>query len=128
MAHTQTKGIEILVKNWFRDDLSSESDSNYFYNYEITIRNRLSYPVKLLSREWHVVHLLHGVSNVQGEGVVGETPTLMPGEKFTYVSGCELLNSVGRMYGKFFFKDLSSKELFYAEIPSFHLIYPPLLN
>ena len=128
MAHIQTKGIEILVKSWFRDDLSSESDSNYFYNYEITIRNRLSYPVQLLSREWNVVHLLHGVSNVSGEGVVGETPRLMPGEEFTYVSGCELLNSVGRMYGKFFFKDLSSKELFYAEIPPFNLIYPPLLN
>ncbi|OUT70515.1 MAG: Co2+/Mg2+ efflux protein ApaG [Crocinitomicaceae bacterium TMED16] len=128
MARTQTKGIEILVKNWFRDDLSLESDSNYFYNYEITIRNRLSYPVQLLSREWHVVHLLHGVSNVSGEGVVGETPTLMPGQEFTYVSGCELLNSVGRMYGKFFFKDLSTNDHFYAEIPSFNLIFPPLLN
>ena len=128
MARTQTKGIEILVKNWFRDDLSLESDSNYFYNYEITIRNRLSYPVQLLSREWHVVHLLYGVSNVSGEGVVGETPTLMPGQEFTYVSGCELLNSVGRMYGKFFFKDLSTKDHFYAKIPSFNLIFPPLLN
>lgn len=128
MTHTQTKGIEILVKNWFREDLSLESDSNYFYNYEITIRNRLSYPVQLLSREWHVLHLLFGVSTVRGEGVVGETPTLMTGEEFTYVSGCELVNSVGRMYGKFFFKDLSTEELFYAEIPSFNLIYPPLLN
>tara|TARA_B100000524_G_scaffold104094_1_gene50090 strand:+ start:8197 stop:8583 length:387 start_codon:yes stop_codon:yes gene_type:complete len=128
MTHTQTKGIEILVKNWFREDLSLESDSNYFYNYEITIRNRLSYPVQLLSREWHVVHLLFGVSTVRGEGVVGETPTLMPGEEFTYVSGCELVNSMGRMYGKFFFKDLSTEELFYAEIPSFNLIHPPLLN
>ena len=128
MTHTQTKGIEILVKNWFREDLSIESDSNYFYNYEITIRNRLSYPVQLLSREWHVLHLLFGVSTVRGEGVVGETPILMPGEEFTYVSGCELVNSVGRMNGKFFFKDLSTEELFYAEIPSFNLIYPPLLN
>jgi len=128
MTHTQTKGIEILVKNWFREDLSLESDSNYFYNYEITIRNRLSYPVQLLSREWHVLHLLFGVSTVRGEGVVGETPILMPGEEFTYVSGCELVNSVGRMYGKFFFKDLSTEELFYAEIPSFNLIYPPILN
>tara|TARA_B100001287_G_scaffold276630_1_gene288347 strand:+ start:9957 stop:10343 length:387 start_codon:yes stop_codon:yes gene_type:complete len=128
MTQTQTKGIEILVKNWFREDLSLESDSNYFYNYEITIRNRLSFPVQLLSREWHVMHLLFGVSTVRGEGVVGETPTLMPGEEFTYVSGCELVNSIGRMYGKFFFKDLTSKDLFYAEIPSFNLIYPPLLN
>ena len=114
MTQTQTKGIEILVKNWFREDLSLESDSNYFYNYEITIRNRLSFPVQLLSREWHVMHLLFGVSTVRGEGVVGETPTLMPGEEFTYVSGCELVNSIGRMYGKFFFKDLTSKDLFYA--------------
>ncbi|MBG38337.1 MAG: Co2+/Mg2+ efflux protein ApaG [Cryomorphaceae bacterium] len=128
MTHIQTKGIEILVSNWFREDLSNESDSNYFYNYEITIRNRLSYSVQLLSREWHVVHLLHGVSTVTGEGVVGEKPILMPGEEFTYVSGCELINSMGKMYGKFFFKDLTSKKIFYADIPSFNLIFPALLN
>tara|TARA_B100000768_G_C11236475_1_gene357480 strand:- start:346 stop:732 length:387 start_codon:yes stop_codon:yes gene_type:complete len=128
MTQIQTKGIEILVTNWFREDLSKESDSNYFYNYEITIINRLSYPVQLVSREWHVMHLLHGISTVSGEGVVGETPTLMPGQEFTYVSGCELINSMGKMYGKFFFRDLTSKELFYAEIPSFNLIYPALLN
>ena len=128
MTHIQTKGIEILVSNWFREDLSNESDSNYFYNYEITIRNRLSYSVQLLSREWHVVHLLHGVSTVTGDGVVGEKPILMPGEEFTYVSGCELINSMGKMYGKFFFKDLTSKKIFYADIPSFNLIFPALLN
>ena len=128
MTHIQTKGIEILVSNWFREDLSNESDSNYFYNYEITIRNRLSYSVQLLSREWHVVHLLHGVSTVTGEGVVGEKPILMLGEEFTYVSGCELINSMGKMYGKFFFKDLTSKKIFYADIPSFNLIFPALLN
>jgi len=128
MTYIQTKGIEILVSNWFREDLSNESDSNFFYNYEITIRNRLSYSVQLLSREWHVVHLLHGVSTVTGEGVVGEKPILMPGEAFTYVSGCELINSMGKMYGKFFFKDLTSKKIFYADIPSFNLIFPALLN
>ena len=128
MTYIQTKGIEILVSNWFREDLSNESDSNFFYNYEITIRNRLSHSVQLLSREWHVVHLLHGVSTVTGEGVVGEKPILMPGEAFTYVSGCELINSMGKMYGKFFFKDLTSKKIFYADIPPFNLIFPALLN
>ena len=128
MTYIQTKGIEILVSNWFREDLSNESDSNFFYNYEITIRNRLSHSVQLLSREWYVVHLLHGVSTVTGEGVVGEKPILMPGEAFTYVSGCELINSMGKMYGKFFFKDLTSKKIFYADIPSFNLIFPALLN
>jgi len=128
MTYIQTKGIEILVSNWFREDLSNESDSNFFYNYEITIRNRLSHSVQLLSREWHVVHLLHGVSTVTGEGVVGEKPILMPGEAFTYVSGCEVINSMGKMYGKFFFKDLTSKKIFYADIPSFNLIFPALLN
>ncbi|MDG1349803.1 MAG: ApaG domain [Crocinitomicaceae bacterium] len=128
MMHTQTKGIEISVSSWFRKDLFTEADSNFFYNYEITICNRLSYPVQLLSREWHVLHLLHGISTISGEGVVGETPTLMPNEEFSYVSGCEMVVSMGMMYGKFFFRDLSSDELFYADIPSFSLIYPVLLN
>jgi ApaG protein len=60
--------------------------------------------------------------------VVGETPTLMPGQEFSYTSGCELIVSMGMMYGKFFFKDLTSEELFYADIPAFSLIYPVLLN
>ena len=128
MTQTKTKGIEIIVSNWFREDLSNESNSKYFYNYEIIIRNRMNTAVQLLTREWHVVHLLHGVSNVSGEGVVGEKPILMPGEEFKYVSGCELINSMGNMYGKFFFKDLTTQEDFYAEIPSFNLVYPPLLN
>ena len=103
MTYTKTRGIEIIVSNWFRGDLSNESNANYFFNYEIIIRNRLSVPVQLLTREWHIVHLLHGVSTVSGEGVVGEKPVLSPGEEFKYVSGCELINSMGMMYGKFFF-------------------------
>ena len=128
MTYTKTRGIEIIVANWFRGDLSNESNANYFFNYEIIIRNRLSVPVQLLTREWHIVHLLHGVSTVSGEGVVGEKPVLSPGEEFKYVSGCELINSMGMMYGKFFFKDLDIDEIIYAEIPTFNLVYPVLLN
>lgn len=128
MTYTKTRGIEIIVSNWFRGDLSNESNANYFFNYEIIIRNRLSVPVQLLTREWHIVHLLHGVSTVSGEGVVGEKPVISSGEEFKYVSGCELINSMGMMYGKFFFKDLDIDEIIYAEIPKFNLVYPVLLN
>ncbi len=128
MTYTKTLGIEIVVSNWYREDLSNEANSNYFYNYEIIITNRLSVPVQLLTREWHVVHLLHGTSTISGEGVVGEKPVLLPGEEFKYVSGCELINSMGMMYGKFFFKNLDLEEIIYAEIPTFNLVYPDLLN
>ena len=81
-----------------------------------------------MTREWHVKHLLHGVSEVSGKGVVGQQPILLPGESFEYTSGCELISSIGSMKGTFYFVNIETKELFQAHISEFNLVYPPLLN
>jgi ApaG protein len=63
------------------------------------------------------------INIVDGEGVVGETPVLAPGESFDYVSGCELTTHQGAMQGHYSFsaEDGSSFEV---AIPHFALELP----
>jgi ApaG protein len=128
MSKIKTRGIGIEVAHWFRQDLSTDVNGSFIHNYHISIVNNTKFTVQLLTREWHVKHLLHGVSEVSGEGVVGQQPVLFPGEKFEYTSGCELISSIGAMKGTFFFVNLETEELFHAPISEFNLVYPPLLN
>jgi ApaG protein len=118
----------IDVAHWFRQDLSTDINASFIHNYQINIVNKTKYSVQLLTREWHVKHLLHGVSEVSGKGVVGQQPVLLPGESFEYTSGCELISSIGSMKGTFYFVNIETDELFQADISEFNLVYPPLLN
>ena len=128
MSNAISLGIVIKVKTWFRDDLSTDTSSSFIHNYQIRIINKMQSPVQLISREWNVRHLIHGGSHVSGEGVIGQQPILLPNESFEYISGCELISSIGSMKGKFHFKNLDSNTLFEVEIPQFFMFYPPLLN
>lgn len=128
MSKTKIIGINIEAKNWFRHDLSTDSNASFIHNYQINIVNNTKSTVQLLTREWYVLHLLHGISEVSGKGVVGQQPVLIPGERFEYTSGCELISSIGSMKGVFHFLNRDTNKLFHVQIPEFNLIYPPLLN
>ncbi len=54
-------------------------DDHYAFAYEITITNRMDFPVKLLNRHWIITHGNGYIEEVRGEGVVGEKPRLEPG-------------------------------------------------
>jgi len=64
---------------------------------------------------------------VKGPGVVGQKPSLAPGEHFEYTSGCILQTPRGEMRGTYqmFRPDGSS---FDAEIAPFALALPHSLN
>ena len=99
MSKTKALGILIEVAHWFRQDLSTDVNASFIHNYQINIVNKTKYSVQLLTREWHVKHLLHGVSEVSGKGVVGQQPVLLPGESFEYTSGTPLKTTNGIMQG-----------------------------
>jgi ApaG protein len=63
------------------------------------------------------------VSLVDGEGVVGETPTLRPGQTHDYVSGCELMTNMGSMEGHYTFSR-EDGSLLEVAIPFFPLAAP----
>jgi ApaG protein len=65
---------------------------------------------------------------VEGEGVVGQTPVLEPGESHNYVSGCNLKSGFGKMYGDYLMERIVDGKKFKVKIPEFIMIAPVLLN
>lgn len=101
--------------------------NRHFFVYHITVENRSSHPVRLISRHWVITNGHGDVEEVEGPGVVGVQPTIKPGEGFQYTSACPLDTPVGSMRGTYqMVRDDGTK--FDAEIESFTLVAPNSLN
>ena len=59
------------------------------------IENNGTLPAQLLHRYWKITDGEGGVREVHGDGVVGEQPTIVPGDEFTYTSGAILETAIG---------------------------------
>ena len=80
---------------------SVPADSQWFFLYTITITNEGHETVQLLTRHWIITDGTGRVEEVRGPGVIGQQPTLAPGESFTYTSGCPLTTPFGMMQGSY---------------------------
>jgi len=123
-----TSGVQITVTTQFRQDFSSLGENVFFYNYRIDIENSNAFDIQLLTRDWYIFDSLGEPKVVHGPGVIGEQPTLTPGERFTYTSGCELHSEFGIMKGFYTFKNLMTNENFQVFVPTFKLEFPGKLN
>jgi ApaG protein len=118
-----TRGVRVRVKPAFLDDQSDPEMSRYLWSYTVTIENRGSETVQLLSRYWHITDASGRIQEVTGPGVVGAQPVIEPGQAFEYTSGCPLPTSSGAMAGRYQML-AASGEAFEAEIPPFLLESP----
>ena len=59
----------------------------------------------------------------RGPGVVGEQPTIEPGQAFRYASGCPLTTPSGLMVGEYRMVDADGRS-FQVSIPAFSLDSP----
>jgi ApaG protein len=82
-------------------DLSDPSDRKYVFAYHIDIENRGTGTVRLLSRHWWIVDAHDRVQEVEGKGVVGQQPVILPGQAFSYSSWCVIGTPAGRMRGAY---------------------------
>ena len=106
---------------------SEPEEDRYVFAYTITLVNRGSVAAKLLSRRWIITDADNRTEEVEGEGVVGEQPTLKPGEGFRYTSGAVIETPVGTMHGSY--KMLAEDgETFDTDIPQFVLSAPRVLH
>jgi ApaG protein len=96
-----TRKIRVSVESEFAPDRSAPADSQWFFLYTITIANEGDDPVQLLTRHWVITDGTGHVEEVRGPGVIGQQPTLKPGESFTYTSGCPLTTPFGTMQGTY---------------------------
>lgn len=96
-----TRGVRVSVAARFDPARSQPSRGLWFFLYTITIANEGEETVRLLTRHWIINDAYERSEEVRGDGVVGKTPTLAPGESFTYTSGCPLATQFGSMRGSY---------------------------
>ncbi len=120
MYRAVTRKIEVTVTPRFVSERSSPANGYYFWSYTIDITNLGGETVQLKTRHWRITDALGRLQEVRGPGVVGEQPTLKPGELFEYTSGVPLPTPSGFMTGTYGMVT-SEGERFDIEIPAFSL-------
>lgn len=101
MSVATTRGVQVEVAAVYVPEQSAPDEDLYFFAYQVRITNRSEDVVQLVTRHWIITDGDGQTDEVQGPGVVGETPILEPGETFSYVSGCPLRTPVGTMHGTY---------------------------
>ena len=119
----ETEGVTVRVAVSYLPDQSEPTRGRWFWAYHIRIENAGDQPVQLLTRHWLITDGRGQRHSVEGEGVVGEQPTIEPGGSFDYVSGCPLATPTGSMQGTFRMV-VADGHSFDAAIPRFALLAP----
>ncbi len=96
-----TRGIRVHVQSEYSPERSRPGENEWFFLYTVTISNEGPEPVQLVTRHWVITDGTGHVEEVRGPGVVGNQPTLKPGESFEYTSGCPLGTPFGVMEGTY---------------------------
>ena len=128
MTQQVTQGIKVSVRTSFEGTFYKNYKMQYAFGYTITIENKSKDVVQLLSRHWIISDALNNEEVIQGDGVIGKKPVILPGEKHEYTSGCLLLSPFGAMKGHYNMVNFTSTRKFRVQIPSFKLSQPSAMN
>jgi len=123
MYQATTQDIKIEVEPSYVPEQSDPARSHYFFSYKVRISNHGSDTVQLVSRHWIITDGFGQTEEVIGPGVVGQTPTLKPGDAFEYSSFCPLHTPTGSMQGTYVMQGTKGGE-FSVTIPMFILCEP----
>ena len=123
-----TSNIKISVITSYEGTYYKAYQMLYAFSYQITIENLSSDVVQLQTRHWNIFDSLNDIETVDGDGVVGQTPIIVPGEKYIYSSGCMLKGTLGAMNGYYAMANFSNNTIFKVQIPTFKLIVPFAVN
>jgi ApaG protein len=128
MTNKISDGVEVNVETFYQPDYSNPLSGEYMFAYRITIENHNGFSVKLQRRHWHIFDSNGSYREVEGEGVVGVQPILNPGERYQYVSGCNLRTEMGKMHGCYTMENTNNQKSFDVSIPLFEMVVPFKMN
>ena len=123
MYQAVTHSVRVTVEPAFDPERSEPEESLFFWRYSIEIANLGDKTVTLKERHWRITDAAGRQQEVRGPGVVGEQPTLKPGEAFRYTSGCPLTTPSGMMVGEYRMVGEDGRS-FEVAIPAFSLDSP----
>ena len=115
-----TEAVEVSVRPVYLDAKSDAVERRFVFAYFVRIENHGDAPVRLLRRRWAITDARGVTEDVEGPGVVGQQPTIAPGEAHAYHSFCVLQTFDGSMAGTYLM-ERPDGERFRARIPRFHL-------
>ena len=122
-SDTVTHGIRVNAQAFFLPEQSDPTERKHFFGYTIVIANESERAVQLQTRHWVIIDGAGRREDVRGEGVVGQTPRILPGESFKYQSFTRLKTSWGTMEGEYHMTAEDGEE-FDVAIGRFYLAMP----
>ena len=119
----KTGPITVRVAVSYLPEQSHPALGRWFWAYHIRVENAGPQTAQIINRHWRISDNEGQVSEVEGEGVVGEQPLILPGSAFDYVSGCPLPTPGGSMVGSYVVELGDGSQMLVA-IPKFPLVAP----
>ena len=127
MIEKNNNQILIKVSPNFIERNSIVEFNKYVFSYEVEIKNDSVQAIQLMSRHWIIENSKAEIFEVKGDGVIGEQPTINPGEVYSYSSFTEISTPSGFMWGSY--KMLTEGDIsFDVDIPKFELTMPRTLH
>ncbi|MDR4308759.1 Co2+/Mg2+ efflux protein ApaG [Chelatococcus sambhunathii] len=118
-----TRAIRVTVTPRYLPNESEPDENRYVFAYTVEIVNEGQETVRLIARHWRITDARGRTEEVRGPGVVGEQPTLQPGQSFTYTSGAPIGTPSGIMVGDYHMMT-DAGQPFDVAIPAFALESP----
>lgn len=115
-----TEDITVSVRPVYLDGQSDIAAKKFVFAYFVTIQNDGAERVQLLRRQWFIRDGSGDTKEIEGEGVVGKQPVIVPGEAHEYNSFCVIESFEGVMEGRYLMRRPNG-ETFYIAIPKFTL-------
>ena len=117
-------GLSVTLDNLVHryEPQQAPADRPHLFIYFLTIHNHSDRRVTLLARKWVVQRPDGETEVIEGDRIVGQTPSLAPGETFSYNS-FHLTGTDAAVRGAFFGLDEQGHRI-HVRIPAFDLRVP----
>lgn len=122
MVIAVTQGIKVSVQVTYQAEFSNPHAHHFVFTYKVTIENQSQHTHQLLRRKWEIFDATESPKIVKGDGVVGQQPTLEPGESHSYISGCNLKSGLGKMKGVYSMERIFDGKIVEVIVPEFQMI------
>lgn len=120
----QTNEIEVIAWPQFLENTQEGMTLMNVWSYNMKIVNKGNRVIKLKRRYFKIVDDKGEVKEVEGEGVIGKQPEILPNDFFEYQSSISLEADSAIMSGHYIMEYMDNDESQVVAIPNFSLDTP----
>ena len=122
--YLEPPGLRVTVDRVvYQPQVETPADRPHCFVYFLSIHNDTDLAVTIKGRKWIVTNDRGEITAVEGAGVVGQFPTVNPGDKFSYNSFHLVDTRTAVAEGSYLGVDASGRTVL-ARIPRFKLVVP----